>query len=791
MKFGRNPILKADQVIGRVVFDDKKNPRAILSPSKDALRAVRTKVKKALKSYTDSVAKKTLKHCPTAFSDIDLQILDARSPPSLTPSISYVQAVPIMCQIIRSDSLVADSCFANLIVDQLENSIKEDARGVRFSETTKQLFISAKFLQGKAMTELLTGKANQGTGNKGGHLPNDPKDRVFYGPSNSSLKTYIDTPQIFKPGDEGRLAEEITRLLRQKGHDWLVGGVAFDEIEIKSGAVYDSNLCQLLGLASGVIAEKDIDNLQNKDLTGLWGKKVIQVFFTSLDGTVTVPLYYQLTVGITADEAYTLVFNIHAAFKVHNLQILYSSSDGFTGASSYAKRIAQIGIYHVFDYTHMAKLARNALLDRVIVTDDCPTGFCVRTLVSLYQHADPCIRNRARELLTMDCLKPQDKMALKPLKKLINPDLVAFLNSLQTKDCAALGTYLSQVHSLYYCFNSNNDVSETLNQLGRVASYFSKIKEGAPSHSITDPLHFQITQSVEGLTHIVKNAAQRSKLLVSSISTLVVEHFFSTVRQKCLFPNFKEYAYTYNSAMLELKKKHLGKPIIPFKNKQFSKSPKYGCLVGVYWGRADVELTSPTLKKKAQKELKAQNQGSSSQKATCKSIVEKYPPTNKKLTIREATCKENPTKQKFALILTCPVSDCPRSFTYPKSFANHLYVCHFDLYHSLEDATATVKRIETSQLQQEQSFITQPTSQHMQPRSSDVLCTFRTPRPVPSPSVSHDIQALLPYLHFDSSRPYMLFTILFDLEHNGGTNQRVIELSCCTLNHAFSTHLSP
>ena len=48
---------------------------------------------------------------------------------------------------------------------------------------------------------------------------------------------------------------------------------------------------------------------------------------------------------------------------------------------------------HVFDSTHLVKLGRNVLMDRILKNDDCPIGFSIRNLFTLWEN-DPIWKSR-------------------------------------------------------------------------------------------------------------------------------------------------------------------------------------------------------------------------------------------------------------------------------------------------------------------------------------------------------------------------------------------------------------
>ena len=52
----------------------------------------------------------------------------------------------------------------------------------------------------------------------------------------------------------------------------------------------------------------------------------------------------------------------------------------------------------------------------------------------------------------------------------------------------------------------------------------------------------------------------------------------------------------------------------------------------------------------------------------CKKLVQNYPCTRCRLTVREATCKENPIQRKSFEIIFCPYPNCVKLYKYKKHY---------------------------------------------------------------------------------------------------------------------------
>jgi DNA polymerase III epsilon subunit-like protein len=68
--------------------------------------------------------------------------------------------------------------------------------------------------------------------------------------------------------------------------------------------------------------------------------------------------------------------------------------------------------------------------------------------------------------------------------------------------------------------------------------------------------------------------------------------------------------------------------------------------------------------------------GTEDQTSACEALAAKYRSTRKRLLIREATCKENPTQRKLRHYLFCPGEGCVKVYQYQKAFLTHLVSVH-------------------------------------------------------------------------------------------------------------------
>ena len=113
------------------------------------------------------------------------------------------------------------------------------------------------------MVDQMRGPINEGAGNKGGHLPNDPSRVRRYMPSNSTLNAHSAPLELYPKLAAD--AEALARALAEK-KTAAVGGISFDAITISRGYTYAEHVALLIGAKSSAkpptcaCAEQNQDN---------------------------------------------------------------------------------------------------------------------------------------------------------------------------------------------------------------------------------------------------------------------------------------------------------------------------------------------------------------------------------------------------------------------------------------------------------------------------------------------------------------------------------------------------
>jgi len=183
------------------------------------------------------------------------------------------------------------------------------------------------------------------------------------------------------------IVNNLRKKLKDRGILICEGGIVFDEMEIRAGVVYDKRQGLLIGLINGLVKERDVDTVNILNLLQQLGKKVLQIFFISSDGSISVPLCYYLTKELDGEKLAKIYMSIRAKFLECDKTFImnWSASDGFPQAEKFINLMKQLlpGHYHFYDYGHAAKGIRNSLTTRTLKNKDCEKGFNILTLQDL------------------------------------------------------------------------------------------------------------------------------------------------------------------------------------------------------------------------------------------------------------------------------------------------------------------------------------------------------------------------------------------------------------------------
>ncbi len=134
-------------------------------------------------------------------------------------------------------------------------------------------------------------------------------------------------------------------------------------------------------------------------------------------------------------------------------------------------------------------------------------------------------------------LCPSDKMELKRVVNLLNPEVSKWLRETGDKDAIALAEYLEFANMLYTSFNSNDlSWNVKIDRLTKSTTYFTSIEEQEivnHLHKLTKDTAMHIKSTIESILQLRTwwvNTMKESELFTTHLGTNVVENFFSIIR---------------------------------------------------------------------------------------------------------------------------------------------------------------------------------------------------------------------------------------------------------------------
>jgi hypothetical protein len=179
-------------------------------------------------------------------------------------------------------------------------------------------------------------------------------------PNISSIKNHVPPVDPY----QSLLPEQFKQIQKMLPEQQRIGGLVFDEIEIRAGVCYLQHTGCLIGFDVPVL-EKNVRTFldQNKQPENCIAKKVLQVFFVSLDGTISLPLCFFPTTGSSGSSVFQKLSPLMSSFAEHGIEITWGSSDGFSGSSDFVRKmhLSFPQYAHVFDYIHILKNLQNTL----------------------------------------------------------------------------------------------------------------------------------------------------------------------------------------------------------------------------------------------------------------------------------------------------------------------------------------------------------------------------------------------------------------------------------------------
>ncbi len=678
-----------------------------------------------------------------------------------------------LSQLLRSGRIKKKSCIYALLYSNVMNAVKEDARGIRWSKTMLYWVESILYTGGAGALRKLRGPCFEGfrkdVNKGGGKLPNDPNTLCAYFPSRSTIYSHL-PPVEYYPQFDDELAKNIAKALDKKKCKKEVI-LSFDEIKPQRGYEYINHMKCVSGATGnvGMIPEKSILDKKyddswfiNNEATG-----IAQFFVTDLSGNGTIPAFWTATNTFNCKWLVGHVENIIERLAKYGVIVKLTSSDGFSGSDLFAQKMLKKNIFHVYDYSHMLKLIRNRFLEVGLNIGKDKQYICMKYLLDMWKgspslrESAPTLQQDLATILKVDSVHPADKMCWLYVKKLF--DVIPVLKSKQYENdivATNIANLLEAMQNMYKAFEYSVDNKVTFEERIKLFNtgkdWIEKQVFGLTRQSkemmCTNSRSLKLLYDYERLVYdnVVENQ-------ISFISTLVVENFFGTIRGRILYPTVRDYANCHSFAYRELVKRLIPNFCIPQSAKPLGKA--YGMVQGLKFTVDDIELWDTVRKRIKLKEMRALNSDNDKRKQErCKFWVNRHPVTRRTLTLRQTTCSSRYGQSGGAI--SCPVKQCPRSFSYAAVCEKHIQEVHpehFAALHQTPQVVQTDKSPSTSvfaelfdALVNISNSIQQEAQQVTQEGTDDALV-------VPLPNEIAPIEE------------YWLF--FWDMEHTGGSNQ--------------------
>ena len=293
--------------------------------------------------------------------------------------------VQLLQQTFKENKINENLFIYKFIETQLSCLLLDDARAFRWDSTLVHWATTIQYHGGQKLLNIIRGEALQFQGKNGSLKVVKEKWGLFL-PSVSTLKHYKHYVRPYLNNLEEQ-CKNISRILLNSSDK--TGGLVFDEMEIRHGLTYLKSTGRILGLVLGELFEENIHEflLQNEDILSLIGKTVMQVFFISTNGLVSIPIWYFLSNKTTGESVFNQIKEIVNELKKQEINITWGSSDGFTSSRQYILKMKENfnSYHHVYNYVHILKLLRNVLLNKLLHYKVSSFGFCIRDLIDLYE----------------------------------------------------------------------------------------------------------------------------------------------------------------------------------------------------------------------------------------------------------------------------------------------------------------------------------------------------------------------------------------------------------------------
>ena len=345
-----------------------------------------------------------------------------------------------------------DTFFTTLLKQQLRCATKESGRGFRWSKDVIHWALTLQFHGGKRIINDLRGMANKHKG-KNGKLDIDLKQWGIFLPANSTLRNYLPPVEVY----EGFKSETIENF--KKGYPSTSPRkvmIAWDEIEIRFGLIWNPSTKELIGRVKGPLAEKDAKSANWSKMNDELATHVIQFFLVSADGAASLPIGFHPMTSINGEKVFQLVEPLirNLSEGEHAFEVIATSSDAFPSNNTLISLLRKNGWngVHIFDPLHLLKSTRNNLWNQILMRDGIE--FNLNTLDDLLKSTEATTR-RLFQSLHPGSPFPKDQMDLAPIRNLLNQALIAQLKEKPEPHVQKFGDYLHNM-SLFDLATTDN-----------------------------------------------------------------------------------------------------------------------------------------------------------------------------------------------------------------------------------------------------------------------------------------------------------------------------------------------
>ena len=237
--------------------------------------------------------------------------------------------------------------------------LQESGRAFRWSKDVVHWALTLQFHGGKRIIDDLRGQANAGAGQHG-KLKVDVSKWGLFLPANSTLRNYLPPVEVYEGFDQASINQFKTAFPSESPRKVII---AWDEIEIRYGLVWNPSTKELIGKVNGPIAEKSAKEENWLNMSTQLATHVIQFFLVSADGAASVPIGFYPMVSINGNKVFAIIKPLIDMLQAGSdaLQVVATASDAFPSNDALIKLLKDSGynIVHLFDPLHLLKNMRN------------------------------------------------------------------------------------------------------------------------------------------------------------------------------------------------------------------------------------------------------------------------------------------------------------------------------------------------------------------------------------------------------------------------------------------------